>query len=290
MESHTFGGSWLYPLGNGTVSLGLVVGLDSVSADASVHDQLQALKEHKLFANILKDGKCLEWGAKTIPEGGYHSLPERLHGDGVLIVGDSAGFVNMASLKGIHYAMASGYFAAETLMEAFNKNDFSKEILKSYDEKIKNSFIAKDLYKTRNLRQSFHKGLLRGLIKAGVATITGGMLPKDFKDGELSPDAHIKKTLENKTLSHNGYKKVDAVYLSGNKTRDKIPSHLLTKENVPEPIARFYENLCPAGVYEYKDGKLIVNAPNCVDCKATDILGPRWTPRERSSGPNYKLM
>lgn len=290
LKSHTFGGAWLYPLGNNMISLGLVVGLDSVSANLSVHDKLQVLKEHKLFAKLLEGGKCIEWGAKTIPEGGYHSWPEQLHGNGILIVGDSAGFVNMASLKGVHYAMASGYFAATSLMEAFIKNDFSEKTLKTYDQKIKNSFIAKDLYKSRNLRQSFHKGLFSGLIKAGLITLTNGKWPTDFKPTKLLPDSQIQKIFKDEKEKHQGHKKVDAVYLSGNKTRDKIPSHLITKKNLSKNIGRFYEKMCPAGVYEQKENELIVNAPNCIDCKATDILGPRWTPRERGSGPNYKQM
>ena len=289
LSQDTFGGSWLYPLGKNLISLGLVVGLDSPSADISVHDQLQVLKEHSLFASILKDGKCIEWGAKTIPEGGYHALPERLYGDGLLIVGDSAGFVNMASLKGVHYAMASGYFAGETLMEAFEKNDFSKETLKSYNDKIHNSFIKNDLFKYRNLRQSFHKGLFSGLVKAMLITLTNGKWPSDFKDEELKSDEKIKKTYNDISLKHKSHKKIDAVYLSGNKTRDQIPSHLDLKEEIPKNVGHFYEKMCPAGVYEQND-TLIVQAPNCIDCKATDILGPRWTPRERGSGPNYKLM
>ncbi len=289
LSQNTFGGSWLYPLGNNLVSLGLVVGLDSPSADLSVHDQLQVLKEHPLFTSLLKGGRCIEWGAKTIPEGGYHALPERLYGDGLLIVGDSAGFVNMASLKGVHYAMASGYFAAETLMKAFEKNDFTSETLKIYNDKIQNSFIKKDLFKYRNLRQSFHKGLFMGLIKAVIITLTSGRWPSDFKSGQLKSDSKIKKTLKETYLIHKGHKKTDAVYLSGNKTRDQIPSHLHFKGKVPKPIGHFYEKMCPAGVYEQKED-LVVQAPNCIDCKATDVLGPRWTPRERGSGPNYKLM
>lgn len=290
LKSHTFGGSWLYPLGKNMVSLGLVVGLDSKSADVSVHDYLQALKEHKFFASILKGGECLEWGAKTIPEGGWNSLPKRLHGDGILIVGDSAGLVNMASLKGIHYAMASGFFAAESLMEAFIKNDFSQQTLCVYDKKIQNSFIAKDLYKNRNLRQSFHKGLWQGIIKTGIITLTRGRWPRDFKKESLLLDSQIPKTFENENIKHQGLKKVEAVYKSGNKTRDKIPSHLISKKEVPKEVGLFYEKMCPAGVYEQTEKGLIVQAPNCVDCKATDILGPRWTPRERGSGPNYNLM
>ena len=290
LDSKTFGGSWFYPLGEGLASLGLVAGLDSHSAELSVHDELQKMKEHPLFKKYLEGGKCIEWGAKTIPEGGCHAIPNRLSGDSVLILGDSAGFVNMASLKGVHYAMASGYYSAEVILSAFEKQDFSHSVLKEYDEKIKNSFIFKDLYKYRNLRQSFHKGLLSGLMRAGLITLSRGLFPFDFKASELTEDADIKRQINPSSDSHKGMSKVNAVYLSGNKTRDKIPSHLLKKDNLNKEVGLFYEKLCPAGVYEQKEDQFIVNAPNCVDCKATDILGPRWTPRERGSGPNYKLM
>ena len=293
LDSKTFGGSWFYPLGNKQVSLGLVVGLDSANAGLSVHDELQKMKRHPLFQKYLKGGKCIEWGAKTIPEGGYHALPERLSGDSVLIIGDSAGLVNMASLKGIHYAMASGYYAAESLISAFEKKDFSHKTLKIYDKKVKESFIGKDLYQFRNLRQSFHGGLFLGLIKAGLITLTRGFFPFDFKKSQLKTDAEMPRSFKlnanNKTPAE-VLSKQDAVYLSGNKTRDKIPSHLIKPKSTPKNLGLFYEKMCPAAVYEQKKEELIVNSPNCIDCKATDILGPRWTPRERGSGPNYKTM
>ena len=289
LDSKTFGGSWFYPLGKNLVSIGLVMGLDSSKGEISVHEELQKMKEHSLFQQWLKGGKCLEWGAKTIPEGGYHALPERWHGAGLLMLGDSVGFVNMASLKGIHYAMASGYYAAETLSLAFERENFSASLLKEYDVKIKNSFIVKALYRYRNLRQSFQKGLFQGLFKAGLITLTKGFLPRDFKKTDLVSDCNIQKYVSFSSVTQNELSKEDAVFLSGNQTRDKIPSHLLIKDNIPKNIALFYEKLCPAGVYEYKD-KLHIKAPNCIDCKATDVLGPRWTPRERGSGPNYKRM
>lgn len=287
LERNTFGGSWFYPMGDQLVSIGLMAGLDSPNGDLSVHDKLQLMKKHPLFFHWLNGGKCVEWGAKTVPEGGWNALPKRLYGDGILILGDSAGFVNMASLKGIHYAMASGVFAAETLFHALQKEDFSGNTLKMYEEKIHNSFIKKDLYKSRNLRQSFHKGLFKGLFKAGLTTLTRGKWPHDFKKKELFSDAQMKRNLKN--LSPKGTGKRDAVFLSGNKTRDQIPSHLKSKENTPPELGAFYQNFCPAGVYE-QEKNLLINAPNCIDCKATDILGPRWTPRERGSGPHYKQM
>lgn len=290
LSLNTFGGSWLYPLGENLISFGLIAGLDSPEGDLSVHNKLQIMKEHPLFAGFLKGGKCLQWGAKTLPEGGWHALPEKLSGHGVLIIGDSAGFINMATLKGIHYAMASGLFAAETLFEALKENNFSENFLKSYDKKIQNSFIAKELYKCRNIRQSFQKGLITGLLRAGLITVSNGRWPRDFQKDLLKPDNQIQKTLTQASKDISSFSKAEGVYLSGNRTRDQIPSHLKTKDGLPKKLIQFYEKICPAGVYEEKEGRLVVNAPNCVDCKATDILGPRWQPREGGSGPEYQLM
>lgn len=289
LDNASFGGSWLYPLEKNLVSLGLVVGLDSPKGDLSVHDKLQELKTHPLFAKYLKGGRVIEWGAKTIPEGGYHALPTRWHGDGIMLIGDSVGLVNMASLKGIHYAMASGYYAAKTILQALKDQDFSETKLQAYKQQVQNSFIYKDLYKYRNLRQSFHKGLWRGLINAAWITITQGRFPRDFKGKDLKSDNKITKNQVQEQVLKSKLDKLSAVYLSGNKTRDKIPSHLILKDSLPKAVTHFYEKLCPAGVYENKSG-FIVNSTNCIDCKATDILGPRWTPRERGSGPNYKNM
>lgn len=287
---NTFGGSWFYSLGDNLVSLGLIAGLDSPEGDLSVHDKLQVMKSHPLFAGLLKGGKCLEWGAKTLPEGGWHALPEKLSGNGVLLIGDSAGFINMATLKGVHYAMASGIFAAEILSEAVEKNNFSEDFFKKYDQKIQNSFIKKELYKSRNLRQSFQKGLFQGLLRAGLITFSNGWWPRDFRKNFLQSDNQVQKIFKKFSRDIFPFSKTDGVYLSGNRTRDQIPSHLKTKTGLPKQLLQFYEKICPAGVYEEKEGKLVVNAPNCVDCKATDVLGPHWQPREGGSGPEYRLM
>ena len=287
LENSSFGGSFLYPMGDHHVSLGIVVGLDYEKAGLDIHGLLQQLKTHPLFKKHLEGGELLEWGAKTLPEGGWNAIPEKLHGDGILIAGDAAGFINVPALKGAHYAMQSGVFAADTILEACKNKDFSSETLKTYDDRIKNSYIKKDLFKVRNMRQAFEGGLYVGAIKAILMTLTHGLFPGGNsklakEDAEKIKTPTFPKT--NYSLS-----KQDAVYLSGNKTRDDIPSHLIAKD-VPENVAKFYESLCPAGVYEWKNGKLIINAPNCVDCKATDVLGPRWIPREGGSGPNYQNM
>src|SRR5437879_4207641 len=240
-----FGGSFMYPLEPNLVALGLVVGLDYRDAALDVHELLQRMKLHPLFRQYLEGGEMVEWGAKTIPEGGYYSVPSRRSGDGLVILGDSAGFVDVPSLKGIHYAIQSGIFAARAIFQA---------------------------------------------LQAGGAT--GGRFPG--RRIAMEPDAAIARrpTAPSSFLPDGKltFSKVDGVFKSGNATRDTIPTHLVLGSDVPPAAAEFYARMCPAGVYEVAGGTLRVNAPNCVDCKATDVLRPRWTPRDGGSGPRYKRM
>ncbi len=292
LPNDAFGGSWLYPMAEDLLSLGLVVGLDYRQHSLDVHVLLQQLKEHPLVAPYLEGGELLEWGAKTIPEGGYYSLPERMHGDGLLLAGDAAGFVDVPSLKGIHYAVQSGIFTARTIFDALRNNDTSAAGLAGYDALVRDSFVGKDLYRTRNMRLAFKSGLYSGGMKAALMAVTGGVLfggripvSADAEERrEISPAAAFNPDGQ-RTVG-----KLDAVFRSGNTTRDDIPSHLIVGEDVPPEVAELYVHMCPAGVYERDGDRLIVNAPNCVDCKATDVLGPRWMPREGGSGPSYKRM
>ncbi len=286
----TFGGSWAYPLDEHTWSLGLVAGLDYQKTGLDVHRLLQKMKTHPLFASVLQGGEILEWGAKTIPEGGFNALPSKLHGNGFLLLGDAAGFVNVPALKGIHYAMMSGILAARAAFAALKANDFSATSLSGYTESVRSSWIYSDLKKVRNLRHAFKSGFYLGGIKAGLMTLTNGAFPGDLSHSE--EDAKELKTvaLNDDLAPAGGLSKVDAVYLSGNKTRDDIPTHLTVGKDIPAEVADMYVHLCPAGVYERDGERLVVNAPNCIDCKATDVLGPRWEPREGGSGPDYKQM
>ncbi len=287
-----FGGSWMYPLEEDLISIGLVVGLDYRDATLDVHRLLQQMKGHPVFKPYLDGGELQEWGAKTIPEGGYYALPERMSGDGLLLLGDAAGFVDVPSLKGIHYAIKSGMLAAHTILEALKKDDVTAAVLVGYDRSVRESYIVKDMHRTRNMRLAFKDGFYIGGIKAGLMTLTGGSFPGGRITMHADADAPrtagvITEFRYDNKLTFN---KVDSVFKSGNETRDSIPSHLIVGEDVPEEVATLYEHLCPAQVYERIDGKLRVNAPNCVDCKATDVIAPRWTPREGGSGPKYKRM
>ncbi|MSR35289.1 MAG: electron transfer flavoprotein-ubiquinone oxidoreductase [Gemmatimonadetes bacterium] len=287
-----FGGSFMYPMDESLVAVGLVVGLDYRNARLDVHRLLQKMKGHPIFRAQLEGGDCVEWGAKTIPEGGYWSVPERRHGDGCLVVGDAAGLVDVPSLKGIHYAMESGMLAARAIFAALKAGDTSADGLRSYSSSLDASYVMKDLKRTRNMRLAFKKGFVGGGLRAGLMTLTGGAalgglrsVPEDAAElRELGPEVEV--VYDGKLA----FSKVDAVYKSGNQTRDDIPSHLVIGADVAAEDAELYAHLCPAGVYERDGDRLVVNAPNCVDCKATDVLGPRWTPREGGSGPRYRRM
>jgi len=292
-----FGGSFMYPLEPNLVALGLVVGLDYRDAGLDVHVLLQRMKLHPLFRKYLAGGEMVEWGAKTIPEGGYYAVPARRSGDGVVILGDSAGFVDVPSLKGIHYALQSGIFAARAIFAALQAGEggASAARLAEYDRLVNESFIMRDLYRTRNMRLAFKDGFYRGAFKAGLMTLTGGRFPG--RRIAMEPDADVARDIARGVSpalfvpdGRLTFSKVDGVFRSGNATRDTVPTHLVVGKEVPAALAEFYARMCPAGAYEVAGGELRINAPNCVDCKATDVLGPRWTPREGGSGPKYKRM
>lgn len=293
LPADAFGGSWCYPMGPNQVSIGLVVGLDYHDAALDVHESLQRMKLHPLFRDILTGGTLLEWGAKTIPEGGYYALPTRLSGNGVVTIGDTAGFVDVPSLKGVHYAMESGMLAATTIAAALQGDGtVSAERLAGYDGAVRASRIVRDMHKTRNMRLAFKDGFVVGAIKAVMMTLTGGAVPGGriamARDADSPREIHAAVPfIPDNVLT---FSKVDAVFKSGNATRDAIPSHLVVGRDIPGDVADFYAHLCPAGVYERIGDTLRVNPPNCVDCKATDVVGPRWTPREGGSGPKYRLM
>ena len=292
LPKDAFGGCFFYPMARNLIALGIVVGLDYHADSLDIHELLQKVKLHPRFRPYLKDGELLEWGAKTIPEGGYYSLPNRLHGDGLIMIGDTAGFVDVPSLKGIHYAMMSGILAARTIFSSLKANDTSSSELSSYDTSIQNSIIRKDLYRTRNMRLGFKSGFYTGLLKAGILTLTGGSFPA-AKISINEDAAESRKVVANSAVKPDGsltFSKLEGVFRSGNNTRDDIPAHLIVGNSLSSDIMKFYTHMCPAAVYEVQDGELNVNFSNCVDCKTTDILGPRWKPREGGSGTKYKRM
>jgi len=173
LNSDEFGGGFIYGLNDNKVAVGLVVGLDFKDPSFDVHDAFQIWKTTSFVSKILKGGKMVEYGAKTLPEGGYYAMP-KLFVDNALIVGDSAGMITMPALKGVHLAIKSGMLAAQTAAKALAANDTTEKSLGIYETLVHDSFIYKEMYPVRNFRQGFEKGLITGGIQFGTQLISGG--------------------------------------------------------------------------------------------------------------------
>jgi electron-transferring-flavoprotein dehydrogenase len=288
-----FGGSVIYPMGDDMVTIGMVVGLDYTDTELSVHDLLQELKTHPKIRRILDGGERLEWGAKTIPEGGYVALPKKLHAPGLLLCGDGAGFVNVPALKGIHYAIESGRLAAEAAFGALQRGATPMTALASYDEAVKKSFITSDLQEVRNMRQAFGRGFWMGGALASAMTATKGHFPpgnsKTHRDADQPLITTNRAQLYPKPDGKLTFDKLSSVFASGNKTRDDQPSHIRVQTKVPTEVGRMWEMMCPAQVYEVVEGVVHVTPSNCVQCGAITAKGGRLTPPEGGSGPEYTL-
>lgn len=295
-----FGGSFIYPLGERQVSLGLVVGLDHADATLSVHDLLQEFKLHPLVRGILEGGARHErgWGAKTIPEGGFYALPRRLSVPGALLTGDAAGFVNVPALKGIHYAMWSGILAADAIFAALvaGRDLGETGALEGYDAAVRASFIWKDLRRVRNMRQAFGGGLVPGVALAGMMTATAGAFPgwRFRAAADAEHPVFAGERIYAKPDGKLGFDKLSSVYASGNRTRDTQPTHLRVTTDVSREVGEAWIHMCPAAVYEWAPGdagkrRLLVNPTNCVQCGAITARGGRLTPPEGGSGPEYTV-
>ena len=290
-----FGGSFIYPMGDELLTLGMVVGLDYRDVELSVHDLLQELKTHPLVRKLLDGGERVAWGAKTIPEGGFLSLPQRLHAPGLLICGDGAGLVNVPALKGIHYAIESGSLAAEAAFAALQRGQTpgTPGALAVYDQALRQSFVWKDLQEVRNMRQAFGRGFWLGGALAGAMTATKGHFPPG--NSRTERDAAQELTRTDRAQAYPApdgkltFDKLSSVFASGNKTRDDQPSHILIRRDVPQDVARMWERMCPAQVYEAGGGGVTVTPSNCVQCGAITAKGGRLTPPEGGSGPEYTL-
>ncbi len=294
-----FGGSFVYPMGDDMVTIGMVVGLDYRDSELSVHDLLQELKTHPRIRKILEGGERVQWGAKTIPEGGFVALPKRFHAPGLLLTGDGVGLVNVPALKGIHYAIESGRLAAEAAWRTLERGVSSRAALASYDESLRASFIWNDLREVRNMRQAFGRGFYLGGAMAGAMTATKGKFPpgnarteRDAQQSLISTDRASSYPVADGQLT---FDKLSSVFASGNRTRDDQPNHIRVQTKVPRELAEMWEHMCPAQVYEVgaADGNGTVEvklAPsNCVQCGAITAKGGRLTPPEGGSGPEYTL-
>jgi electron-transferring-flavoprotein dehydrogenase len=290
-----FGGSFVYPMGEDLLTVGMVVGLDYRDVDLSVHDLLQELKTHPLLRRLLEGGERVGWGAKTIPEGGFLSLPKRLHAPGMLICGDGAGLVNVPALKGIHYAIESGRLAAEAAFAALQPGEAvgRRGALAGYDESLEQSFVWNDLRAVRNMRQAFGRGLWLGGAMAGAITASRGHFPPGDSRTEADADQPLFRTDgASRYPAPDGkltFDKLSSVYLSGNATRDDAPNHIRVQTQVPQELAELWTRMCPAQVYEVAANGVEVTPSNCVQCGAITAKGGRLTPAEGGAGPDYKL-
>ena len=294
-----FGGAFVYPMGDDMVTIGMVVGLDYRDAELSAHDLLQELKTHPRIRRILEGGERVQWGAKTIPEGGFVALPKRFHAPGLLLCGDGVGLVNVPALKGIHYAVESGRLAAEAAWKTLARGASSRDALASYDASLRESFVWSDLREVRNMRQAFGRGFWMGGAMAGAMTATKGKFPpgnarteRDAEQTLLHTDRAASYPAPDGQLT---FDKLSSVFASGNRTRDDQPNHIRIQTKVPRELAELWARMCPAHVYEVGeadgDGTVEVKvAPsNCVQCGAITAKGGRLTPPEGGSGPEYTL-
>ena len=296
-----FGGSFVYPMGKEMVSLGFVVGLEYRDVELSVHDLLQEFKVHPKIQRILAGGERVGWGAKTITEGGFLSLPSRFNAPGLLLVGEGAGLVNVPRLKGIHYAVESGMLAAEAIVRSLQPGETPTRAgaLDTYDRALQQSYLWADLREVRNMRQVFDRGFYVGGALASAMTVSKGRLPpQDFPN---EPNASAPLLRSGRAASYppaDGrytFDKLSSVFASGNRTRDDQPSHLRVRRQVPRDVAEMWSWMCPARVYEVgeADGDDTVTVhltpSNCVQCGAISAKGGRLTPPEGGSGPEYTL-
>lgn len=315
LSNEEYGGGFIYGMRDRLVSLGLVVGLDYRNPWTDPQALLQEWKRHRLVREIIEGGRLVTYGAKTIPEGGFFSIP-RTTADGCIVIGDAAGFLNAARLKGIHLAMKTGALAAEAARDALAKGDSSSATLGAFERRVMDSWVGDELRSVRNFRQGFDRGLLAGMVHTGAVIATGGRGVKARL--ATKPDfTHMWKLAEMRRRGrpvapprreYDGsltFDKLTDVYSSGTKHEENQPSHLhvadpdICRARCREEYGNPCQFFCPASVYEMvPDGtgdgdavRLQVNFTNCVHCKTCDIQDPyeiiTWVPPEGGDGPNY---
>ncbi len=313
LGTREFGGGFIYTLRDNLVDVGYVVGLDYENPRTDAHHLFQQFKTHPFVRELLEGGKALCYGAKVIPEGGYYSMP-RLYASGMVIVGDSGGFLNAQRLKGIHLAVKSGMLASETILEAFLRNDCSAEVLKGYGEQFDKSWAREELWRVRNFRQAFQKGWWWGIFHAGLQFLSRGrgikdpfpIIPghtfmKQLKDYSGRVDAELRKIPFDGQLT---FDKLTDVYFSNTTHEEDQPCHLkildfdICHKRCTYEYGNPCQHFCPASVYEMvqqdREPHLQLNFTNCVHCKTCAIMDPYeiiiWTPPEGGGGPGYKNM
>lgn len=312
LNSATYGGSWLYHMNDGLVSLGYVVGLDYRNPTLSPFEEMQRHKLHPYLRDLLKGGKRLAYGARAIVEGGLNALP-KLTFPGGLLIGDAAGFLNMARIKGNHTAMKSGMLAAESICDYLSSTQEPRQPdareCSDFTQRFQNSWVYDELYRVRNIRQGFRWGRVAGMIHAGLQTLGAWRIPYHLKvqadHRHLMPLSHCTPISYPKPDHILTFDRLSSVHLTNTFHEENQPCHLQLRDphipitvNLPqwgEP-AQFY---CPAAVYEIINGAdnkpvFQINAQNCIHCKTCDIKDPsqniNWVPPQGGEGPNYSNM
>ncbi len=315
LDMETFGGGFIYGMRERIVDIGLVIGLDYRNPTLDPHHEFQRYKLQPSIREILQGGKMIAAGAKAIPEGGYYSMP-RMYGEGFMIAGDSASFLNGARLKGIHLGIKSGMLAAQAAFEALRAENFSAAQLQEYEKLFEASWAREELHQQRNFHQAFEQGQLAGMLNAGLGMITGGRgfgvadrleghaghtrmtrIQRYFGTDHPHPPEKIK--FDNTYT----FDKVSDVYYGGVLHEENQPAHLLISDTevcitkCTEEYGNPCLHFCPANVYEPQPtpdgrGKVpFLNFTNCFHCKTCDIMDPyqviTWVPPEGGGGPNY---
>jgi electron-transferring-flavoprotein dehydrogenase len=314
LAKDTYGGGWIYGMRGGFVSIGLVVGLDYRDPFLDPHERLQEWKKHPLLRGVLEGGELAGYGAKTMPLGGFYSVP-RLSLGGALLVGDSASILNPLRLKGIHLAMKSGMLAAEAIVEALFADDFSAESLARYERAFEASWAAAELRGARNFHQGFDHGLWTGLLHAGLQMATNGRGVKE-RYGSRPGHEKMRKVEEHYGAARKApeppafdnrylFDKLADLYKSGTEHVEDQPAHLQIREPdiCVNRCVREYgapcERFCPASVYhmEWEGDRptgIRIDFANCVHCKTCDVMDPYqvidWTTPEGGGGPGYVKM
>jgi len=308
MDSKTYGGSWMYHLENNQVSIGFVIGLDYQNPHLSPFWEFQRFKLHPEMRKYLEGGRRISYGARALSEGGLQSIPELAFPGGVL-VGDTAGFLNVPKIKGNHTAMKSGMLAAEAIADMFDA-DSQGQTCKTYTEKFKQSWLYDELYRVRNIRPGFHKGFWAGFLYAAIDTVLlRGRAPWTFKNH--ADHTQLKKAKDAPKIDYpkpDGvltFDRLSSVFISNTNHEENQPCHLQLKDpDVPVRVnlAEYdapEQRYCPAAVYEIVTDdagqpRLQINAQNCVHCKTCDIKDPtqniNWVVPQGGDGPNYSNM
>jgi len=308
LNHKTYGGSFIYHLPDNKVSIGLVVGLDYTNTYFNPFEEMQRLKTHPSIKRLLVGGERIAYGAKSLVEGGWQSLP-KLTFPGGMLIGDTAGFLNVPQIKGIHCAMQSGMIAAKSCIHFLEKQQAKGQEVLTFSKNIAKSWIMTDLYRVRNIRPGFHYGLIPGLILAAWETyITQGKSPWTFKN--RADHLSLKLAKYSKPIAYpkpDGiitFDKLSSVFLTNTYHEENQPPHLTIKDSTIAINVNYHlyaspeTRYCPAQVYEMVQSnfgpRLQINAQNCIHCKACDIKDPKqnifWTSPEGGGGPNYVGM